>query len=69
MSYKNVEKSREIRLWIGQVIMPTIAGGIFLWSNPNTRNWIKNKANNIKNKFHKKQRKNNIVILKDEESK
>ena len=24
MSYKNIERSREARLWIGQVIIPTI---------------------------------------------
>ena len=66
MSYKNIERSREIRLWIGQVIMPTIAGGILIYSNPNARNWIKDKFNNIKNKFHKKENKNNIIVLKQE---
>lgn len=69
MSYKDIEKSREIRLWLGQVIMPTIAGGIFLWSNPNTRNWIKDKVNKIKEKIHKKKSNNIIVLNNNEESK
>lgn len=61
---KNVEKAREIRLWIGQVIVPAIIGGTILWSNPNVRCFIHNKFNNIKTKF------NNVKfkIIKKQES-
>lgn len=48
---KNVEKAREVRLWIGQVIVPVVIGGTILWSNPNVRHFVHSKVNNIKTKF------------------
>lgn len=68
MSYKDIEKSREIRLWIGQVIIPAVGGSIFLLSNPNTRKWINDKVNTIKGKFHKKEENNLTVFIGDKES-
>ena len=57
MSYKDIEKSREIRLWIGQIIVPALTMFTVLYSNPNIRYAIKDKVNTIKckaqNKFHK----------------
>lgn len=43
MSYKSIERSREIRLWIGQVIVPAIVTGVVLASNPNVRKWASDK--------------------------
>lgn len=57
MTYKQIEASREIRLWIGQVIIPAIAAGGLILSNPEVRKTIKQKKedvkNSIKNKFSK----------------
>lgn len=57
MTYKQIEASREARLWIGQVIIPAavvVAGAL---ANPELRRKAGEKFNNvktsIKNKFHK----------------
>ena len=51
MSYKNIERSREARLWISQVIIPV--GGIALvtFANPNVRQLAKEKARTFGNWF------------------
>jgi hypothetical protein len=56
MSYRQIETSREIRLWIGQVFVPAVAVGIAVMSNPNTRNWVIEKKERmvsaVKSKFN-----------------
>ena len=54
MTYKQIEASREMRLWIGQVIVPAAAAAIAIASNPNTRDYISKKYNNIKSRIQKK---------------
>lgn len=54
MTYKQIEASREIRLWIGQVIVPAAAAAIAIASNPQTRNYISKKYNNVKSRIQKK---------------
>lgn len=49
MTYKNIELMREIRLWIGQIGVPLLVGGVALWSNPEVRNNICQMGNNAKN--------------------
>lgn len=51
MTYKQIEASREMRLWIGQVIVPTAAAAIAIASNPNTRDYINKKYNNVKSRM------------------
>ncbi|MCC8151385.1 MAG: hypothetical protein LIO96_08020 [Lachnospiraceae bacterium] len=34
MTYKQIEASREVRLWIGQVIVPAIVAGAVVVSTP-----------------------------------
>lgn len=48
MTYKQIEASREMRLWIGQVIVPAAVAAIAIASNPNTRDYISKKYNNVK---------------------
>ncbi len=50
---RNVERAREVRLWIGQIIIPAIGVGIFIYSNPNSRRWVKDKVESVKSKFRK----------------
>lgn len=48
MNYKQIETSREIRLWIKDIIVPAFIGGAVIFSNPDARNWAKEKGQNIK---------------------
>lgn len=57
MTYKQIEASREARLWIGQVIVPAAVGAAMILSNPETRRAIKEKADNVKTACKKKFRK------------
>lgn len=51
MTYKQIEASREMRLWIGQVIVPAAAAAIVIASNPQTRNYISEKYQNAKSRM------------------
>ena len=57
MTYKQIEASREMRLWIGQVIVPAAAAAIAIASNPQTRNYVSKKYNNVKSRIKKKFKK------------
>lgn len=48
MKYKTIEASRELRLWIGQVIVPAVTTGIIIASNPTARQWVAEKADEMK---------------------
>lgn len=59
MTYKQIEASREARLWIGQVIVPAVSAAVLIIStNPELKNTIKTKALSVKdsitNRFQKK---------------
>lgn len=54
MSYKQIEKSREIRLWITQIIVPAFIGGAMILSNDGARTWVFEKADNAKTWFKEK---------------
>lgn len=54
MKYKTIEASREVRLWIGQVIIPAATAGIMIVSNPTTRRWVTEKANEMKESVKQK---------------
>ena len=55
--YLKVEKAREVRLWIGQIVIPAVLGGIAVLSNPQARSWCSDKFDIAKSKianiFHK----------------
>lgn len=51
MTYKQIETSREIRLWIGQIIVPALA---FSMAFPEVRQAAANKAKSIKDKITRK---------------
>lgn len=58
MSYKNIERSREARLWIGQVIMPTVTAVTGILAIPGVKEEISKKYYEMKwslnNKMSKK---------------
>ena len=51
MTYKQIEACREMRLWIGQVIVPAAAAAIAIASNPQTRNYVSKKYNDAKSRM------------------
>lgn len=58
MTYRQIETSREVRLWITQIVVPAVATvGTVLYMNPELRHKLADKANdikrNIKTKFKK----------------
>lgn len=54
MTYKQIEASREMRLWIGQVIAPAAVAAVAIASDPQARNYISKKYNNVKSRIQKK---------------
>lgn len=54
MTYKQIEASRELRLWIGQVIVPAVSVTAVVLANPDVRNAAKQKLDSIKQKFQTK---------------
>lgn len=57
MTYKQIEASREARLWINQVIVPAVATAVTLMAIPEVKEAVVEKAKSIKqsikNKFKK----------------
>lgn len=58
MTYKQIEASREVRLWIGQVFIPAAVVVAGAMSNPEIRHKVSTKFNSVKHsvkaKFQKK---------------
>lgn len=57
MSYKSIERSREARLWIGQIIMPTITMVGSVLAIPELRDAIACKAKAVKETIKNKAKK------------
>ena len=57
MTYKQIEASREARLWIGQVIIPAITVVGAAMTVPEVRKTVVEKANNLKTAIKKKFKK------------
>ena len=64
MTYKQIEASREARLWIGQVIVPAAVAGVTLMANPEARAWVKQKTSDVKSKVKNKFSKHRFTVVK-----
>ena len=54
MTNRQIETSREIRLWIRDIIVPSIGvGATVLWLHPEIKDNIKTKVDELKSKFKK----------------
>ena len=54
MTNRQIETSREIRLWIRDIIVPSIGvGATVLWLHPEIKDNIKSKIDEVKRKFKK----------------
>ena len=56
MTYKQIEASREARLWLGQIIIPAASVAIAILSIPEVREAIGTKVKSIQNKIRRKSR-------------
>ena len=52
MTWKQIEASREARLWIGQVIVPVVVG--IMAVSPEARQMVKTKYVQVKNTIRRK---------------
>lgn len=52
MTWKQLEASREARLWIGQVIVPAVVGVMAV--SPEARQMVKTKCVQVKNTIRRK---------------
>ena len=59
MKYKHIEAAREVRLWIGQIIVPaaTVAATITTLTTPEVRQAIAARANSVKRNIENKMKK------------
>lgn len=57
MTYKQIEASREARLWITQVIVPTLMTVGMAMTVPEFREAVKTKTSEIKEKFRTRSKK------------
>ena len=54
MTWKQIETSREIRLWIGQIIVPTITFAGVAMSIPEVREAVSSKVRKMKETINSK---------------
>ena len=54
MTYKQIEASREVRLWIGQVIVPAIVIAASTLTIPEVRQAVAAKARDVKQNIERK---------------
>ena len=54
MTYRQIETSREIRLWVTSIIVPTVTTVGTLMMVPEVRNAVKSKLNEVRLKLEKK---------------
>ena len=55
MTNRQIETSREIRLWIRDIIVPSIGvGATVLWLHPEIKDNIKSKVDEVRSKLKKK---------------
>ena len=54
MTYKQIEAAREIRLWIGQIVVPAATVAVTAMTIPEVRQMIAAKADGVKYKIKSK---------------
>jgi hypothetical protein len=54
MTYKQIEAAREIRLWIGQIIVPACTVAVTMLTIPEVRQAVAAKANGVKRSVENK---------------
>ena len=57
MTYKQIEAAREVRLWIGQIIVPAATVAVTAMTIPEVRQAIATKAKSVKQNIESKTNK------------
>lgn len=57
MTYKQIEAMREVRLWIGQIIVPVAAVTVTTLMIPEVRQAVARKAKEVKQNINRKLKK------------
>lgn len=57
MTYKQIEASREARLWFGQIIIPAASAAVAFLTIPEVRQMVATKAKQIKYSIENKMNK------------
>ena len=57
MTYKQIEAAREVRLWIGQIIVPAATLAVTTLAIPEVREAVAAKAKKVKNNIERKMKK------------
>lgn len=57
MTYKQIEASREARLWIGQIIVPAVTLAATTLAIPEVRQAVATKARSMKESLERKMKK------------
>lgn len=57
MTYKQIETMREIRLWIGQIVVPVTMSVMTLMTVPEVRSAVAAKAESMKKSIQNKDKK------------
>lgn len=57
MTYKQIEASREARLWVGQILVPAVSAAVAVLSIPEVREMVATKANQIKYSIENKMKR------------
>ena len=57
MSYKRIETMREIRLWIGQIVVPAVTLAATTMAIPEVRQAVATKAESMKRSIERKMKK------------
>lgn len=60
MKYKHIEAAREARLWIGQIIVPTVTMVVSITAIPEVRQAVAAKAESIKQSIESKRKKKEL---------
>ena len=57
MTYKQIEAAREVRLWIGQIVVPAVTTAAALMAVPEIRWAVTSKVKEMKQSIRDKQNK------------
>lgn len=57
MTYKQIEASREARLWLSQIVIPAAGVVAMVMANPENRKAVSNKYKDVKASIKKKFKK------------
>lgn len=57
MTYKQIEASREARLWVGQILVPAVSAAVAVLSIPEVREMVATKANQVKYSIENKMKR------------